>query len=82
MGKTIEGIVVKNRPAGSVKSIVFLTFTDGTMFEFYCREAYVEGAGPRPGGRQEALDYLARDPGEVQEYGFDEPANRSPGSQA
>ena len=58
LGKTITGIVVKE--GTSPKAQVFLTFADGTYFEFYSRAERIEvGSHAYAGGPEtvQALGY-------------------------
>jgi hypothetical protein len=43
VGKTIAHVVVKKRPA-QPRSQLFLVFTDGTYYEFFCPDGDLEGS--------------------------------------
>jgi hypothetical protein len=57
VGKTIAHVVVKKRP-GQPRSQLFLVFTDGTYYEFFCPDGDLEGASAiDPGGLEEVRRY-------------------------
>jgi len=59
VGKTIAHVVVKKRPGP--RSQLFLVFTDGTYYEFFCPDGDLEGASAVDHG---TLDDVRRYQGE------------------
>ena len=45
IGKTISGVVVAKYPEGNPRSRIYLTFSDGTAFEFWEDEGAMSMAG-------------------------------------
>jgi hypothetical protein len=43
VGKTIAHVVVKHRPKRPLSQL-FLVFTDGTYYEFFCADGWIVGA--------------------------------------
>lgn len=57
LGKTITGVVVRENASDSLRSQVFLVFSDGTHFEFYSQSEIVPIKGVRCGGMDEVTSY-------------------------
>jgi len=60
VGKTVAHVVVKHR-ARKPLSQLFLVFTDGTYYEFFCADGFLEGASAIDAG---GLDDVRRYGGE------------------
>lgn len=59
LGKTIQGIIVKECESGSPANQVFLVFEDGTFFEFYSISGEIMAAkGIKPGAYGFVREYM------------------------
>jgi hypothetical protein len=62
VGKTISGVVVKNRKdgcyTGQLCFQVFLLFSDNTYYEFYNDARFTGCSGVDRGGAEEVRDYI------------------------
>jgi hypothetical protein len=58
LGKTINGVIVKQHPDGNPSSQVFLLFDDDTHYEFWTNGPGISGAGGvDPGGKDKVLSF-------------------------
>jgi hypothetical protein len=58
VGKTITGVIVKE--GTGPRSQLFLTFSDGTYYEFYCGDSAIScTGGVDRGGVAEVLKYMS-----------------------
>ena len=61
IGKIISGVVVAQYPKGNPRSRIFLTFSDGTAFEFWEDEESIAMAGALDrGGVNQITEMLER----------------------
>ena len=64
IGKIINGVVVAQYPKSNPRSQIYLTFSDGTSFEFWEREGYISiASGFDDGGVDHLVKKLERTEG-------------------
>lgn len=59
LDKTISGIAIKNGKGRQPASQLFITFADGTYFEFYSDGVIVPSGGADPGALDDIRRYLS-----------------------